>query len=226
MKEFLNVLKECPLFKHIEDEELYSMLSCLNAYKKSYDKNELVMITGQKVNEIGIVLSGKVQVWQEEITGHRTILSLQEPGELFAEAFACANTKKLPITVAATTESEVMFIAAQRMLFTCQSCCNFHSMLIRNMMIILADKSVQMNQKIRHISKRTTRDKLLSYLSEQLNINGAYEFDIPFNRQELADYLCVDRSAMSNELSKLRDEGILEFDKEHFRLYSKYSDYE
>lgn len=226
MKEFLEILRKSPLFEGVAEQELVLMLSCLNAYKKTYDKNELIMLTGQKADEIGIVLSGRVQVWQEEITGHRTILSQHEPGALFAEAFACVNTKKLPVTVAAATQCAIMFIAAQRMLYTCQSCCNFHSQLIRNMMTILAKKNVQLNQKLRHVSKRTTRDKLLSYLSEQANLRGSHEFDIPFNRQELADFLCVDRSAMSNELSKLRDEGIIDFNRQHFQLHAEYYDFE
>jgi CRP-like cAMP-binding protein len=219
MKEYLKVLKIVPLFKDINEVEINTMLKCLNAHKKSYKKNEIILMAGQSVTEVGIVLSGCVQIMREDISGNRTILARFEKGNLFTEAFVCSNIKTLPITVSSISESVILFVDYHRIITTCSSACVFHAKLIKNMMAILADKNIMLSGKIEHLSKRTTKEKLLSYLSEQAAIKGNNEFTIPFNRQELADYLCVDRSAMSNELCKLRDEGILSFHRNNFMLY-------
>ncbi len=194
------------------------MLACLNVQKKTYKKKDVVMLEGQKVSAVGIVLAGKVQIIKEDFTGNRTILSEAAQGQLFAESFSCVQTDKLPVTVISAAESEILWVDYQRIISTCSSVCKFHLKLIENMLKILATKNIMLNKKIEHLSKRTTREKLLSYLSDQAAQYGSNEFDIPFSRQELADYLSVDRSAMSNELSKLQNEGVLQFHLKHFSL--------
>lgn len=218
MEQYLLFLTKVPLFRGVKPEELQSMLACLQAKVKGYKKQDVILLEGQPVSAVGVVLSGKVQIIKEDFMGNRTILAENGPGNLFAESYSCVQTSHLPVTALSVTDSEVLWVDYRRIVSTCSSACRFHAKLIENMLTILASKNILLSQKIAHISKRTTREKLLSYLSDQAVRRGTHEFDIPFNRQELADYLCVDRSAMSNELGKMQNEGILQFHLRHFVL--------
>ena len=218
MKNLLSFLSQVPLFDGINEAELSGMLNCLNARESTYKKQDIILLEGQSVSSVGIVLSGKVQIVKEDYTGNRNIMVEIEPGNLFAEAYSCVKTNHLPITAISVRGSTILWVDYNRIISTCTSACKFHTRLIENMLRIIAANNILLSQKIEHISKRTTREKLLSYLSDQSIRRGSNEFDIPFNRQELADYLCVDRSAMSNALCKLQDEGILTFSLNHFCL--------
>ena len=218
MKNYLEVLKNCALFDNINEKELEGLLKCLLAKHKTFKKNEFIFCEDDKPTYVGIVLSGSVCVVKEDFWGNRAILAKLGEADLFGEAFSCAEVERLPVSVVASENTQVLLIDYKRIITTCSSACAFHSNLINNMIKILAIKNIRMTQKIHHIVKRTTREKLLSYLSEQALIYKSDRFKIPFNRQELADYLSVDRSAMSNELSKLRDEGIIEFNKNEFKI--------
>lgn len=220
MKEFLKILKSTDLFQNISDSELTSLLSCLSAKVGTFDKKQFIFSEGDKVEAMGIVLSGQVQVIKEDFYGNKNIVAMFEPGDLFAETFVCSDVKTLPVSVVSATDSEIMFVDFKKLITTCGNSCAFHHRLILNMLRILANKNILLNQKIEFTAKRTTREKLLSYLSAEAKKAGSAEFDIPMNRQELADYLSVDRSAMSAELSKLRDEDALAFYKNHFTLSS------
>ena len=217
-KKYLPFLSQVPLFQGIQPEELPGMLDCLHAKKTAYKKQDIILLEGQPAPMVGIVLSGKVQIVKEDYVGNRNIMAEISPGSLFAESYSCVHTDSLPITAVSVTESEILWIDYQHIITTCSSACQFHTKLIENMLTILASKNILLNQKIEYISKRTTREKLLSYLSDQAARFGSREFTIPFNRQELADYLCVDRSAMSNELSKLERGGLLQYHLNHFVL--------
>lgn len=218
MKKYLPFLTQVPLFRGILPEDLSSMLRCLNARTAAYQKQDIVLLEGQPVPSVGVVLSGKVQIVKEDFAGNRNIMAEIGPGNLFAESYSCIQADSLPVTVVSVTESEVLWVDYRRIVTTCPSACRFHTRLIENMLTILASKNILLSRKIEHISKRTTREKLLSYLSDQSARSGAREFDIPFSRQELADYLCVDRSAMSGELSRMQRDGILRFQHNHFVL--------
>ena len=218
MERFNEILQECPLFQGIEFEHLHTMLHCLGAKTEVFDKKYTVFAEGSPAKHIGIVLSGSLQISQLDYFGNRTIVSNVEPGELFAEAFACAETPALPISITANELSEVMLIDCQHILHTCQNNCGFHQQLIFNLMKGLALKNIQFHQKIGITSKRSTREKLLAYLDLQSKKNGSRAFEIPFDRQELADYLEVERSGLSAEISKLRREGVLRCDRSRFEL--------
>lgn len=218
MKINLNFLSRIPLFGGIVPEDLASMLQCLNARTAVYQKNELVLMEGQQVRSVGLVLSGEVQVIKEDFMGNRSIMAEAGPGNLFAESYSCVQTESLPISVVSIAESEVLWMDYWRIVTSCSSACRFHASLISNMLKIIASKNIMLNQKITHMSMRTTREKLLSYLTDMAIRKGQKSFEIPFNRQELADYLSVDRSAMSNELSKLQAEGVLSYHKNRFTL--------
>ena len=218
MEKYLKILKKCPLFAEIEEENLLRMLSCLGAKIVSFDKKYTVFAEGSPAKYIGIMLSGSAQIIQVDYYGNRSILSEVSAPEVFAEAFACAEVDALPVTVIANDPCDIMLIECDHILHTCSNNCGFHQKLIFNLMRDLASKSILFHQRIEITSKRTTREKLLTYLLMQAKAAGRDSFDIPFDRQELADYLEVDRSGLSAEISKLRREGVLDSNKNHFVL--------
>lgn len=218
MKNNLEILKSVALFKGMDESELQPLLSCLSAKPAHYEKNQIVFMGGEEISSFGIVLSGQVQVVQEDYYGNRSILANIGAGDLFGESFACAEIRTLPVSVITTAESDLLFIDCYRLAAPCANACAFHRRLIQNMLNIIAMKNISLTQKIEFTSKRTTREKLLAYISAEAKKAGSSRFSIPFNRQELADYLSVERSAMSAELSKLRDDGVLNFHKNQFEL--------
>lgn len=218
MKKYLEVLKTCPLFDGINEADLLRMLSCLDVRVTGFDKKYTILMEGKPAKYIGIILSGSAQIIQVDYYGNRSILSNVAAGEVFAEAFACAETPVLPVTVVAGEPCEVMLIDSSHVLHTCENSCGFHQQLIFNLMKDLAQKTLLFHQKLEIISKRTTREKLMTYLLMQAKRANSNTFTIPFDRQELADYLEVDRSGLSAEISKLRAEGVLESYRSRFRL--------
>jgi CRP-like cAMP-binding protein len=218
VKIFYPILKCCPLFADIGADDLGALLSCLSARRSAYERGAFIFVSGGDATRVGVVLSGGVHVVKEDYEGNRAILTRVGPGGLFGEAFACAGTKKLPVGVVAAEDSVILSIDMIRIVTVCSSACGFHAGLIRNMLRVLAEKNLSMMQKLEHITRRTTREKLLSYLSAAAKEAESAAFDIPFNRQELADYLSVDRSAMSAELSAMRRDGLLLYARNHFTL--------
>ena len=218
MEKYLELLKTVSLFRDIEITDIKSLLICLSAKKENFKAKEAIFLAGDKAEYVGIVLSGQVQVVKEDFYGNKNIVASVEKGQLFGEAFACADIRIIPVSVFATEDCEIMLIDYRKIITTCPHNCSFHSKLIYNMLRIVANKNIMLSQKIEFISKRTTKEKLLAYLSSEAKKAGSNSFNIPYNRQELADFLSVDRSAMSAELCKLRDNGILEFDKNNFIL--------
>lgn len=220
MKKYLNILKKCSLFWGVEDENLIPLLGCLNAGVKTFNKKQPIFLEGEAAEYIGIVLSGSAQITAVDFLGNRNIISFAEAGEIFGESFACADIKSLPISVTANENSEIMLVDCRRILYSCSNACDFHRQIIFNLMKTLAVKNIAFHQKLEVTSKRTTREKIYAYLMQQAKKAGNNSFDIPFDRQELADYLEVDRSGLSAELSKMQREGILTYRKNHFNIIS------
>lgn len=218
MKDFLPVIRSSPLFSGISAEEASAMLSCLQAEKKGFPKEAFLLHAGDTAESIGLILSGSILVIQEDIWGNRNILSKAGPGQTFAAAYACAPGSVLNVNVFAETPVTALFLNVKRILNVCPSACTHHSRIIRNLLGDLAEKNLRFSEKLTHMSQRTTRDKLMSYLSAEAQRLGTYEFDIPFSRQQLADYLGVERSGLSLELGKMRSEELLDFHKNHFAL--------
>jgi CRP-like cAMP-binding protein len=218
LKKYSEILMKCDLFRGIEENNIEKMLSCLGAKIISLDKKYTIFAEGSPAKYIGIMLSGSAQIFQVDYNGNRNILSSIETGEVFAEAFACAEIEALPVTIIANEPSEVMLIDSNRVLYTCSNNCDFHRQLIFNLMKNLATKTLKFHQKIEITSKRTTREKLLTYLSVYSKNINQKSFTIPFDRQELADYLEVERSGLSMEISKLKKDGIINSHKNYFEL--------
>ncbi len=221
MKNNIDALHNMPLFQGIGKTELSQLISCLSAGERKYDKGQIIFMAGDTPKHLAVVLDGNVRVFREDLLGNRTILGEFGKGELFGETFALAKSEALSVTVAATQPSQILLIEGWRITGTCPHCCGFHSRLIENMMAILAKKNLLLTEKMEIMAKRTTRDKLMYYLSAQSQRACSLSFEIPFNRQELADYLCVDRSAMSSELGKLQREGILTYERSSFKLHER-----
>ena len=218
MKEFLPVIRSSSLFSGISETELTAMLSCLETREERFPKDTFLLRTGDTAESIGLVLSGSVLVVQEDIWGNRNILSKAGPGQTFAAAYACAPGSLLNVSVLAETPVTAMFLNVKRVLNVCPSACEHHSRIIRNLLGELAEKNLRFGEKLTPMGQRTTRAKLMSYFSAEAQRLGTYEFDIPFSRQQLADYLAVERSGLSLELGKMRSEGLLDFHKSHFIL--------
>ena len=218
MEEFLSVLRSSSLFSGISESELAAMLSCLDTRTERFPKDAFLLRAGDTADSVGLVLSGSVLVIQEDVWGNRNILSKAGPGQTFAIAFACAPGSVLNVSVSAETPVTAMFLNVKRVLNLCPSACEHHSRIIRNLLGELAEKNLRFSEKLTHMGQRTTRAKLLSYFSAEAQRLGTYEFDIPFSRQQLADYLAVERSGLSLELGKLRGEGLIEFRRSHFIL--------
>ena len=218
MKDFLPVIRSSQLFSGTSEEELTAMLSCLKAEKKDFPKEAFVLRAGDAADSIGLVLSGNILVIQEDIWGNRNILSKAGAGQTIAAAYACAPGSVLNVSVMTETPVTAMFLNVRRILTVCPSACSHHSRIIRNLLGEMAEKNLRLSEKLTHMGQRGTRAKLMSYLSSEAQRLGKYEFDIPFSRQQLADYLAVERSGLSLELGKMRSEGLLDFHKSHFIL--------
>lgn len=218
MKKYYDILRKCRLFDGISDEELDKLLVCLGAKVEKFGKKYTIISEGMPAKQIGIMLSGSAQMIQIDYYGNRSIVSGVAASEVFCESFACAEVEAVPVTIVANESCEVMLIDSSRILHSCSNACGFHQMLILNLMKDLASKNLMFHQKLEVTSKRTTREKLMAYLMLQAKNKGSSEFTIPFNRQELADYLEVDRSGLSSEISKLRNEGVLTCERNSFTL--------
>lgn len=213
-----SILKKSPLFAGVAEGEISSIMACLSASERDYKKGEYVFGCGENISSMGLVLNGAIHILKDDFWGTRTIIGEASEGELFGEAYACAIKELLEVDVVAAQDCKILFLDVAHILTTCSSACEFHTRMIRNLLSVLAQKNLMLTRKIDHMAKRTTREKLLSYLSAESKKAGGGVFEIPFNRQQLADYLCVDRSAMSGELGKLKEKGLIDFDRSKFRF--------
>lgn len=212
-------LQQSSLFAQLPEDSIKKIISHLSARRIAFARDHFLFRAGDTMLEVGFLLSGSVRVLQEDFWGNRTILEQFGPGQLFGEALACAATPKIPITVQAAQQGEALFLPVHALLTPCEKACPAHQQLIRNLLHTMAAKNILLVQKMNIVTRRSTREKLLSYLSMQALQHGSNDFCIPFNRQELADFLAVDRSAMSAELSRMQKEGLLEFHRNAFLLH-------
>jgi CRP-like cAMP-binding protein len=214
----LSVLTTCPLFHGVNEEELSAMLSCLDSREHSYTRGELIFREGEPADRVGIVLEGNVQIFRNDYDGSRSLLGRAGVGDLFGEVFACAGMSELPVSVEATQDSVILLADCKRVLTVCRNACSFHNRLINNLLQAVAEKNLQLNRKIECMSRRTTREKLMVFLLGEAKAHNSREFDIPFDRQQMADYLNLERTALSKELRKMKDDGLIDFHKNSFHL--------
>ena len=218
MKKYIPILKNTKLFSGISEEEINTMLSCLQAKLCTYKKGEYVLRQGEYINNIMVLVEGKLHIQRDDYWGNRSIINMVSVSEMFGEAYAAPESGALMNDVLAVEDCAVLFFDIKRIITVCPTACRFHSMAVQNLFCAISEKNRQLMQKLGCMSRRTTREKLISYLSGEAKRHNSSSFSIPFNRQQLADYLSVDRSAMSGELCRMRDDGLIEFDKNRFTL--------
>lgn len=217
MKEYLELLKKVKLFSGISSENILDMLKCLAASAKELKKDGFILTAGNSVNNIGIVLEGQLHIVKEDINGERSLIATLAPTDIFGEALCCAGVLDSPVSVFADKDSKVMLLGFSRILKTCSNSCSYHTKLIENMLQMLAQKNLQIQTRMDFLSKKTIRERLISYFNF-IALKQGRDFTIPLNREELADFLCINRSALSRELGNLKDEGLINYNKNHFTL--------
>lgn len=218
MKKYIPILKQTRLFSGVGEDDITAMLGCLQARLNPYKKGEYVFRQGEHLSCITVLVEGSLHVQSDDYWGHHSIVNIIDVGGMFGEAYAAPESGALLNDVVAVKDSAVIFFDVRRILTVCSSTCRFHSMVVQNLFFAISEQNRELMQKLGYMSNRSTREKLMSYLSAEAKKHKNSAFSIPFNRQQLADYLSVDRSAMSNELCKMRDEGLLEFEKNRFSL--------
>lgn len=218
MREILTALASSSLFSGLTEAEIQEIQTALHGERRAFEREEFLLRAGEPTKAFGVLLSGGALVRQEDFWGNRNILSSLHPGDCFAETFACLPGAVLNVDVTASQPCEALFLKTERLLSGELSAFAGGHQFFQNFLINLAAKNLRLNEKITHMGRRSTRAKVLSYLSSCARRQGGAEFDVPFSRQQLADYLSVDRSGLSAELCRLRDEGLVEFQRGHFRL--------
>lgn len=223
MKEYLPIMQDCPLFDGVSREDISGMMGCLGARLANADRGEFIFREGDSTTFVGIVLMGSVDLIREDFYGNRSIVASVGRQQLFGESYAFADAGELPVSVVAKERSVLLLLDSRRITTCCSSACAFHSRVIFNLLRLVATKNLLLHQKIDVTSKRSTREKLMTYLLIQAKQQGSDIITIPYDRQALADYLDVDRSGLSAEISRLRREGILESNKNRFHLLRQHA---
>ena len=221
MKDMIAALKRCTLFSGVNEGKIGAMLGCLGGRVVEFTRGETLLEPDSPASEVGIVLEGAVQIVRDDYYGNRSIQARAEVGDMFAEAFACAGVERLPVAVEGVESGRAMLIRLRRITETCSNACAFHNRMVMNLLSAMAERNLQLNRKLEITSQRSIRDKLMTYLSGQARLANSTEFTIPFDRQGLADYLCVERSTLSAEIGKLRREGVLESERSSFKLLNR-----
>ncbi|NMA67127.1 MAG: Crp/Fnr family transcriptional regulator [Clostridiaceae bacterium] len=217
-KEYLLSLKKCELFDDIEIDEIKALVSCLTPTIQKYNRNDIVVNIGDDFQSLGIILEGEASVYKETLSGNRFLLKKIEAGEMFGEIAAFARQKRWPAIIQANTVLTVCFIPQDRIVGRCSSLCSFHTRLITNMIGIISERALMLRKKIDYISIKTMRSKLCTFLYEHYIRNGTNMFKIPMNREQLAEFLNVSRPSMSRELSRMKEEGIIDFHLSTFKI--------
>ena len=217
MKDVLHGINS-PLFHGIKPEELEAMLGCIGYHIGTFKKGDIVAFEGDHLKHIGILISGAVDMVKEDLWGNKTMLLRMRKDELFGETFACGSDRISVVTFIVSDDAKILFVPFDRVMHSCTMACQFHHRLIENMVKVIADKNRDLMQKVDVVSKRTIREKLLAYLSIQAQLQNSRYFQIPLGRVELAEYLCVDRSALTRELAKMKADGLIDYDKNCFRI--------
>ena len=207
-----------PLFAGIKNEDMGAMLHCIGYHISSFSSGEIIALEGEHLKHVGIVLSGRVDMVKEDLWGNKTMLLRMGRNEIFGETFACGDDSLSTVTFLVSEDATVMFMPFSRVMHSCTMACGFHHRLIENMVRVIAGKNRELMQKVDVVSKRTIREKLLAYLSIQAQQQRQRYFEIPLGRVELAEYLCVDRSALTRELAKMKEDGLIDYDRNHFRI--------
>ncbi|OOM13939.1 Crp/Fnr family transcriptional regulator [Clostridium saccharobutylicum] len=217
-KEYIPDLQCMYLFHGIDDKEMESMLNCLGAYIKECKKDQCVILCEDNVDFVGVILSGKVHMIREDLWGNRTLLVSMGKGELFGESFSCGAVRNATVSFWTSIDSKILYLSFSRIMQSCSMACKFHHRLIENMVTLIAKKNVALMDKVDILSKKTLREKISTYLLQEAGKQNNPYFDITLGRVQLAEYLCANRSALTRELNTMRNEGLIDYDKNSFHI--------
>ncbi|SEW43121.1 Crp/Fnr family transcriptional regulator [[Clostridium] fimetarium] len=215
---YLKDYDHIPLFYGINNKDLLSMMKCLGSYIKTYKKGEFIILTDQTIRCIGVILEGSVKMIKEDLWGNKTILAVMEKGELFGETFACGDISVATVAFVAGKDVKILYLKFPCLLHTCFMSCEYHNILIGNMVRLIANKNLQLMEKLEITTKKTIREKISTYLSIQAQHHNSEHFTVAMGRVELAEYLCTDRSSLTRELNRIKSEGCIEFNKNTFKI--------
>lgn len=218
MDKYFSAISSSKLFANIKEDDLKALLNCMGSWVKTYAKGEYIAIEQAEMHNIGFILSGKVDMIKEDLWGNKTILVRMGYQDIFGETFACGDNHLSEVTFLAVDDTAVLFMPFDRVMRSCNLVCNFHHRLIENMVILIAEKNVELMRKVEVTTKKTLREKILAYLSQQSQIMNDSNFEIPLGRLELADYLCADRSALTRELAKMKKDGLIDYNRNTFKI--------
>ena len=212
MEKFYEVLEKNPLFANIKVAEYKVLMTCINGNIRKFSSDDYIFLAGSEISYVGIVLTGAIEIIKENPAGARLIMDVLGPANIFGEGIVCTKARIAPVSVRVKEAAQILFIPFERIIKTCGNACNFHFQLIQNMMMILGEKNFRMNSKIELL------EKLATYLIHEFQKNNSRSFDIVLNRNELAEYLNVSRTAMSRELGRMKDEGLLDYYQNSFKI--------
>lgn len=207
-----------PLFAGIGPEDMEGMLGCIGYHVREFQKGEMISFEEENINHVGVVMDGAVDMIKEDVWGNRTMLLRSYRSDIFGETFACGEDSLAVVSFVASRDSKVLFLSFCRVMHTCSHACVFHQTLIENMVRIIARKNRELMRKVEVVSKKSLREKILAYLSIQAQSQGKKRFEIPLGRVEWAEYLCADRSALTRELAKMKEEGLIDYQRNLFEI--------
>ncbi len=214
----INEIKNLDLFHGVKEQDLDAMMACIGGQVKIYKKGQFISLEADEVKWVHVVLSGTVHMIKEDVWGNETIFSVIKENQLFGETFASSDNPVSSVAFLAARETRVLSIPFYRIMHTCTTACVFHHRIIENMVALIAEKNKLLMEKLEIVSHKTLRKKILAYLSSQMQHQNSSQFTIPLGRLELANYLCVDRSALTRELAAMKEEGIIDYEKNTFKL--------
>lgn len=215
------VLSRCALFRGIKNEDIVPLLSCLNSNTKNFMNEEYVFFAGNEVNYVGIILEGSAEIIKENLAGSRHIMAFLGQSQIFAEGIVCTHERISPVTIRVKEDSKILFIPFERITRSCGNSCTFHVQLIQNMMMILGEKNYNLNNKIELLTLKGMREKIAAYLLNEAKNNRSLSFQVVPNRNELAEYLNVSRTSMCRELARMKEENILDYYQNSFKILSE-----
>lgn len=221
MEKYYPILKSCALFRNIGESEFGTLMKCMDAQIRSYKAEDYVFFTGDEINFVGIVLTGLVEVMKENLAGNKHIVAFLGPADMFAEGIVCTVRRISPVTVHVKEDSKILFIPYERVIKSCGSACQFHISLIQNMMVVLGEKNVNLNRKLELLTLKGMREKIASYLINEAGDRGNSIFEILLNRTEMADFLNVSRTSMCRELARMKDDGLIDYYGNSFKILNK-----
>lgn len=216
MEKYIDLISKTPLFEGIPQNKIIPVLTCIGGRVATYEKDEAIFSEGEPVKQAGIILSGEAQIRKEDYHGNRSLIQTLPTGQMFGEALCCIEADTVPVGIYAAENCKILLFDCKGIMCDCVKNFEYQSQLLKNLLFIIAHKNLTLRAKINLLSKRTTREKIMAYLLSESKKIGSKEFCIPFDRQQLADYLGVERSAMSTEIGKLCREGIIHTNKNHF----------